>query len=164
MTMYETCIKSISNQRCNRGPKNDTLRDNALWLFFINKHLWHYFHITQPRDFVLFRWYSSWYFEDCDCDIYLTEFIKFKSQSSWRWSWWYWMLKLVENRTYMWHNSIWDIMIFRWGSWHLDRNDSTAKMMIIAFITWNINLVPLIEGLCSSNPYRFRLLEFNPTS
>ena len=27
--------------------------------------------------------------------------------------------------------------------------------LIIAFITRNSNLVPLLEGLCSSNPYRF---------
>jgi len=33
-------------------------------------------------------------------------------------------------------------------------------MMIIAFITWNSNFVPLIEGLCSSNPYRFEFSGF----
>ena len=33
-------------------------------------------------------------------------------------------------------------------------------MMMIAFITWNSNLAPLIEGLCSSNPYRFEFSIF----
>ena len=27
--------------------------------------------------------------------------------------------------------------------------------LMVAFITWNSNLVPLLEGLCSSNPCRF---------
>ena len=27
--------------------------------------------------------------------------------------------------------------------------------LIVAFITWNSNLVPLLEGLCSSNPCKF---------
>ena len=31
---------------------------------------------------------------------------------------------------------------------------------MIAFITWNSNLVPLLEGLCSSNPCKFELSEF----
>jgi len=29
---------------------------------------------------------------------------------------------------------------------------------MIAFITWNSNLVPLLDGLCSSNPFRFKFL------
>ena len=29
-----------------------------------------------------------------------------------------------------------------------------------AFITWNINLIPLLEGLCSSNPCRFEFSIF----
>jgi len=32
--------------------------------------------------------------------------------------------------------------------------------MTIAFITFNSSLVPLIEGLCSSNPWEFEFLEF----
>ena len=31
---------------------------------------------------------------------------------------------------------------------------------MIAFITWNSNLVPLFEGLCSSNPCRFEFSVF----
>ena len=31
---------------------------------------------------------------------------------------------------------------------------------MIAFITWNSNLVPLLEGLCTSNPCRFELTDF----
>jgi len=31
---------------------------------------------------------------------------------------------------------------------------------MIAFITWNSNLVPLLEGLCTSNPYRFEFSGF----
>ena len=38
------------------------------------------------------------------------------------------------------------------------RQTREASMMIIAFITWNSNLVPLIEGLCNSNSYRFEFL------
>ena len=31
---------------------------------------------------------------------------------------------------------------------------------IVAFITWNSNLLPLLKGLCSSNPCRFELTVF----
>jgi len=34
------------------------------------------------------------------------------------------------------------------------------QMMMIAFITFNIILVPLIEGLLSSNPWEFELSGF----
>ena len=33
-------------------------------------------------------------------------------------------------------------------------------MIIIAFISWNSNLVPLIESLCGSDPYRFEVSVF----
>jgi len=33
-------------------------------------------------------------------------------------------------------------------------------MMMIAFITFNSGLVPLIEGLWSSNPWEFKVLGF----
>jgi len=35
-----------------------------------------------------------------------------------------------------------------------------ALMMIIAFITFNSSLVPLIEGLCNSNPWEFEFSGF----
>jgi len=35
-------------------------------------------------------------------------------------------------------------------------------MMMITFITLNSSLVPLITGLCSSNPYRFEFSVFRP--
>ena len=33
-------------------------------------------------------------------------------------------------------------------------------MMIIAFFTFNGSLVPLFEGLCSSNPWKFEISGF----
>ena len=33
-------------------------------------------------------------------------------------------------------------------------------MLVIAFITWNSKLVPLIEGLCNLNLYRFEFSVF----
>jgi len=35
------------------------------------------------------------------------------------------------------------------------KKERKANLMIIAFITSNSSLVPALEGLCSSNPYRF---------
>ena len=35
------------------------------------------------------------------------------------------------------------------------KKERKANLMIIAFITSNSSLVPVLEGLCSSNPYRF---------
>jgi len=32
-------------------------------------------------------------------------------------------------------------------------------MMMIVFMTFNSSLVPLIEGLCSSNPWEFEIFE-----
>jgi len=32
-------------------------------------------------------------------------------------------------------------------------------MMMIAFTTFNSNLVPLIEGLCCSNPWEFECID-----
>ena len=40
-----------------------------------------------------------------------------------------------------------------WGFWGFHE----AMMMIIAFITFNSSWVPLIKGLCSSNPWEFEL-------
>ena len=40
------------------------------------------------------------------------------------------------------------------------RLDEDQQMLIIAFITFNSSLVPLIEGLCSSNPWEFEFLGF----
>jgi len=37
---------------------------------------------------------------------------------------------------------------------------SVADWLIVAFITWNSNSVPLLEGLCSSNPCRFEISNF----
>jgi len=34
------------------------------------------------------------------------------------------------------------------------------EVIMIAFITFNSSLVPLIEGLCSSNPGEFEFLVF----
>ena len=39
-------------------------------------------------------------------------------------------------------------------------HDIFQGMMINVFITWNSSLVPLIEGLCSSNPYGFSFSGF----
>jgi len=33
-------------------------------------------------------------------------------------------------------------------------------LLMIAFITWNSDLVPLLNGLCSSNPFRFEFSVF----
>jgi len=33
-------------------------------------------------------------------------------------------------------------------------------MMMIAFVTFNSSLAPLIEGLCSSNPWEFEFSGF----
>jgi len=37
-----------------------------------------------------------------------------------------------------------------------------SRMMVFAFITFNSSLVPLIEGLCNSNPWEFELSRHNP--
>ena len=37
---------------------------------------------------------------------------------------------------------------------------SISVRLLIAFITWNSNLVPLLEGLCRSNPCRFEFSVF----
>jgi len=38
--------------------------------------------------------------------------------------------------------------------------DETKSMMLIAFITFNSSLVPLLEGLCSSNQWEFEFSGF----
>ena len=43
---------------------------------------------------------------------------------------------------------------------HLFVHISFYKMMMIAFITFNSSLVPLIEGLCCSNPLEFEFTGF----
>jgi len=40
------------------------------------------------------------------------------------------------------------------------QNDKAGDCLMIAFITCNSNLVPLLEGLCSSNPCRFEFSIF----
>jgi len=46
-----------------------------------------------------------------------------------------------------------------WASVDLDEH-SWVHWLMIVFITWNSNLVPLLEGLCSSNPCRFEISGF----
>ena len=42
----------------------------------------------------------------------------------------------------------------------LGQSESASMMMMIAFITFNSSLVPLIEGLSSSNPWEFKFSGF----
>ena len=41
-----------------------------------------------------------------------------------------------------------------------ERTNVKYDWLMIAFITWNSSLVPLLEGLCSSNPCRFEFSVF----
>ena len=63
----------------------------------------------------------------------------------------------------------------QWGACSYCENCATTNSsrswpiwLMIAFITWNSNLVPLLEGLCSSNPlacrFESRVFGFLPES
>jgi len=45
-------------------------------------------------------------------------------------------------------------------TWKNYKPVTSTQWLMIAFITWNSNLVPLLEGLCSSNPCRFEFSGF----
>ena len=48
----------------------------------------------------------------------------------------------------------------RWFVSVLRYNYNNQYWLIVAFINWNSNLVPLLEDLCSSNPCRFEFSGF----
>ena len=52
------------------------------------------------------------------------------------------------------------VTVTRYSSNPSLRKQNCYDCLIVAFITWNSNLVPLLEGLCTSNPCRFQFSGF----